>query len=634
MNRDTRSGKWTRVATLGTLVAGLCGAQPSHADGRDRGHAATITPIHHVILIIGENRSFDQLFGTFAPNPGQSVWNLLSEGIVNANGTPGPHFIQAAQWQATDTSGYSIHPPKTAPYAVLPRINVDGTPAQAPFSSVAAAQAVEPALPNNAYWMLTVGGSGLPAGTLVDPRFPASLAGGPYDITRYLTYHDYAASPVHRFFQMWQQTDCNMTNASARNPSGCADDLFPWVEATVGAGSNGAPQPADYGVDGHHEGAISMGFYNVQAGDVHYFDRLAHEYALSDNDHQAIMGGTGANHIALGYGTAIFYAGPSGQPAQPPANQVENPDAMPGTDNFYAEDGYSGGSYVDCSDETAPGVGSIDRYLATLPYPAFRQGDCRHGAYYLVNNYNPGFLGNGTAAPLGAGDFTVPPTRQDNLALLLARHGISWGYYGEGWQGGTEGGENGTYCNICNPFLYSQQVMTNPGLRAHLHGIRALYAAVRSGNLPAVSIVKPDGYLDGHPASSKFELFEAFSRKIIRMVRARPGLWRHTAILITVDESGGYYDSGYIQPIDFFGDGPRIPLIAVSPYSRGVGMVHTYSDHVSFDKFIEANWQLPPISARSRDNLPDPVTAQDNPYVPVNGPAIGDLMTMFRFDRR
>ena len=51
-----------------------------------------ITPIQHVIVIIGENRSFDHVFATYVPQPGQTVWNLLSEGIVNANGTPGPNF--------------------------------------------------------------------------------------------------------------------------------------------------------------------------------------------------------------------------------------------------------------------------------------------------------------------------------------------------------------------------------------------------------------------------------------------------------------------------------------------------------------------------------------------------------------
>ncbi len=100
-------------------------------------------------------------------------------------------------------------------------------------------------------------------------------------------------------------------------------------------------------------------------------------------------------------------------------------------------------------------------------------------------------------------------------------------------------------------------------------------------------------------------------------------------MLITVDEGGGYYDSGYIQPIDFFGDGTRIPLIVVSPYATGGRVVHTYYDHVSILKFIEKNWGLSPITSRSRDNLPNPVASDDNPYVPQNSPAIGDLTDMF-----
>ncbi len=602
----------------------------AHARGHGHSGPDTATPIRHVILIIGENRTFDEVFGTFKPGKGQTVRNLLSEGIVHADGTPGPNFSLAAQWQARDVGRYSIHPPKTARFRTLPRINVDSMRTRALFATVRAAQTAEPALPTGTYSLLTVGGSGLRPGTLVDPRFPGNLPDGPFNITRYISYHDYAEDPTHRFFQMWQEADCDITRATPRNPSGCQNDLWPWVESTVGSGSNGNPQPADYNEDGHHEGAISMGFYNMQAGDVRYFDKLAHEYALSDNYHQAVMGGTGANHIAIGYGTAMYYAGASGRPTVPPSNQIENPDPQAGTNNFYTQDGYHGGSYTECADKSQPGVAAIRSYLRSLPYPAFRNGDCRRGAYYLVNNYNPGYLGTGAPAPLGAYPFTVPPSRQPNLALLLARHHVSWKYYGEGWNHGREAAN---YCNICNPFLYSTQVMTHAALRRNLRGIRDLYRDIDNGRLPAVSIVKPDGYLDGHPASSKFELFEAFSRKIIERVKANPALWKDTAIMITVDEGGGYYDSGYIQPIDFFGDGTRIPLLVVSRYSRGVGMVHTYADHVSFDKFVEANWELPPISARSRDNLPDPVTTRRNPYVPINSPAIGDLMDLFDFDR-
>ena len=100
---------------------------------------------------------------------------------------------------------------------------------------------------------------------------------------------------------------------------------------------------------------------------------------------------------------------------------------------------------------------------------------------------------------------------------------------------------------------------------------------------------------------------------------------------MTFDEGGGYYDSGYIQPLDYFGDGTRIPTLVVSPFTKAGHISHSYTDHVSILKFIEANWGLAPLTARSRDNFPNPVTSSSNPYVPLNSPAIGDLMDLFSF---
>ena len=54
-----------------------------------------------------------------------------------------------------------------------------------------------------------------------------------------------------------------------------------------------------------------------------------------------------------------------------------------------------------------------------------------------------------------------------------------------------------------------------------------------------------------------------------------------------------------MQALDYFGDGTRIPMIAVSNYSKGGHISHTYTDHVSVLKFIEANWSVPPITKRS-----------------------------------
>jgi phospholipase C len=84
------------------------------------GGAAT-TPIRHLIVIVGENHTFDNLFGVYQPVSGQTVSNLLSEGIINPDGTPGPHFSKAQQWQASVTDKYSIVPQRTQPFVSLPQ---------------------------------------------------------------------------------------------------------------------------------------------------------------------------------------------------------------------------------------------------------------------------------------------------------------------------------------------------------------------------------------------------------------------------------------------------------------------------------------------------------------------------------
>lgn len=626
-----------RANVPGTAVKPMNG-QPGGAvtlyspDAQDASNR-TRTPIKHVILLIGENRTFDHVFATYTPPHGQHIENLLSEGIVNADGTPGPNVAKAQQWQASQTGDFQLAPTRTSAYTHLPQINTGGAPTQPYLASAAQAAAIEPGLPSADYVELAEGGTGLP-NDVVDTRFPATLANAPVDMHASISYNDYANSPVHRFFQMWQQLDCSASHATSKNPSGCRADLFPWVEVTMGAGNNGKTQPANFNDETTGEGATAMTFLNMAKGDASYFKQLAEHYALSDNFHQSVMGGTGANHIMLGFGDLIYYADANGEPAVPPSNQIENPNSQSGTNNWWVQDGYSGGSYVNCADDKQPGVGEVRKYLKSLPYHTFHGTDCKKGAYYLVNNYNPGYLGDGTPAPLGAQQFTIPPSKQQNLGLLLTRHHVSWKYYGEGFDGGKEDGEAGTFCNICDPFLYSTQIMTNPTLRAHNQDLNNLYTDIQNGTLPAVSIAKPDGLLDGHPASSKLELFEGYAQKIIEMVKANPKLWDNTAIMITFDEGGGYYDSGYVQPIDFFGDGTRIPLLVVSKYSCGGRVVHSYADHVSFDKFVEANWDLDEtISHRSRDNLPNPVALPGNPYVPVNAPAIGDLMDMFDFHR-
>lgn len=600
----------------------------------------TVTPVEHVIVIVGENRSFDHLFATYVPPTGQSVWNLLSKGIITAEGAPGPNFGLAKQSQGVLTAPlkFSLTPASKTPYVTLPPPQTGGAPTAAsdtkppPFATLAVAAAAEGhALPADDVKLLTTGATGLPKHA-IDSRIMnvKALPGGPFQLPPGVSYDDYAGGPVHRFYQMWQQLDCAAAQASRENPSGCLADLFAWVEVSAGAGSNGKPQPSGFTDETTGEGANAMGFYNVQKGDMPYFTELAREFTISDNYHQPVMGGTGANSIMLGAADAYYFTDAHGNAKTPPADQIENPDPQDGTNNWYTQDGYKGGSYSNCSDPNEPGVGAIVSYLAALPNKP--KPNCAAGHYYLLNNYEPGYNGDGSVHT--GNPFTLPPSPVRTIADVLLEKGITWIYYGEGWNSFVAGSPISLYCNICNPFLYETAVMTAPLVRMeHLKDTVDLDQDIARGELPAVSFVKPGELLDGHPVYSKFNLFEAFTRKIIEAVKSRPELWAHTLILVTVDEGGGYYDSGYIQPLDFFGDGTRIPLIAVSPYSRGGRIVHEYADHVSILKFIERNWHLPTITERSRDNLPNPV-AGENPYVPANSPAISDLFGLLQLETK
>jgi len=284
------------------------------------------------------------------------------------------------------------------------------------------------------------------------------------------------------------------------------------------------------------------------------------------------------------------------------------------------------------------------KYLASLPRPI--KPNCDEGHYYLLNNYNPGWFGDGSNAYTDSNSsntpFTIPPTSQRSIGDVLIENNISWKGYNDQWDAyltdkyqlnyGTVGPNSDQYCNICNGFNYQTQIMTNSSIVSNnLKDVTDLYADIAAGTLPAVSFVKPSGWVDGHPASSKWNLYEGFVKKIVDAVQANPALWKNTAIFITADEGGGYYDSGYVQPLDFFGDGTRIPLLVVSPWTKPGHISHSYADHVSVLKFIERNWHLPAISGRSRDNLPNPQASEANPYAPSNSPAISDLFDLFNF---
>ena len=659
-NAVAKATECLRVGFIAVTVFQFSLGGPLAAPLRADEHHGTATPIKHVIVLIGENRSFDNLFATYVSPSGARVKNLLSEGIVNADGSPGPHFKRAQQFQAVapfKTEYYvSLDGHEKAPYTTLPLPTLNFSPSPSagePFSfGVPAAKlsTIEPSLEDADLPLLQTGSSG-EANTVVLTPVPDfdtrvanfnNLANGPFPLEgANLPYDSYTGDSTHRLFEMWQQSDCSINNATRQNPSGCLSDLYPFVITNyanqLDPVFDNPPAIDDEG------GGNSMGFYNVQKGDVPILKSLADKYSMSDNFHQSFMGGTGANHVMLGSGDAIFWTDSSGNPSVPPAEALSNPEPLPGTNDVYTVDVLFNGNFAECGDPGQPGIKPIRDYLATLPYHP--KPNCEAGHFYMINNDNPGFLPDGTVDSSGIlSGFSIPPSNVRTIGEALNEKGISWAYYGGAYNAAVARQHDPknpdptvqvgqTYCNICNFESYTNAIMGDPAQRAaHIKDATDFFTAVENGTLPAVSFLKPDGLLDGHPASSKEDLFEGMVKKVVDRLTANKELFASTVLLITMDEGGGYYDSGYIQPLDFFGDGPRIPLLAVSPFTRGGHISHTYTDHVSILKFIERNWGLKPLTARSRDNFPNPISEEDNAYVPKNSPALGDLFDLFHFD--
>jgi len=641
---------------LATMLCGLLGAARVNAGQGNQGNQGnqgsqddgqrihTATPIKHVIVLIGENWTFDGIFATYQPKNKQSVGNLLSRGYVTASGAPGPDFADSQQFQinqpypptyfidAMATAGKTAYqqapgtpsfpPPNTAYIPPAPGGLDQG---QGPFDPTLVPDSllptIEPSLGVNDLGLLRTGASGLPmfttdtrvpnATTLLNGLFPGTSATRPYD--------SYVGDMVHRLFHMWQQSDCNVMNATPDNPSGCLNDLYPFVGVARNDGS----------------GSNSMSFLNVQQGDAPVFKGLADRYTLNDNYHQPIMGGTAVQHQMIGTADDIFWETFQGV-TQPPASSIANPNPISPTNAAFTADK----QWTNCSDVTQPGIEPIVSYLATLPWHP--SPNCDQGHFYMINNLSPGFLPNGTvdAANILTGA-KVPPSTLRNIGDALNENRISWAYYGGGYNGAVRVANGSTsrgdllisqnYCDICNVFSYSSSIMGNTQQRlTHIKDTIDFFDALDNHQLPAVAYVKPDSLVDGHPASSKLDLFEGMIRKIVNKLKM-DGADKDTALFITFDEGGGFWDSGAFIPLDFFGDGPRIPMLVVSHWSKGGKVVHSYNDHASVVKFIERNWNLQPLTGRSRDNLPNPIMSTSSPYIPTNIPAIGDLFDMFDF---
>jgi phospholipase C len=164
---QVKHGARVGLASLVMLQMSLAGpmagsAQAKEHDGEE--HSRARTPIKYVIVIVGENRTFDHLFATYEPKDGEKVDNLLSKHIIKEDGTPGKNFAAAYQYaaDATDSATFQLAPKKKTLFSPLPA-ELNGGPsdvcADNGICSLADAMSSENGLPQDFYTFLTTGGS-------------------------------------------------------------------------------------------------------------------------------------------------------------------------------------------------------------------------------------------------------------------------------------------------------------------------------------------------------------------------------------------------------------------------------------------------------------------------------------------
>ncbi|TLX89212.1 MAG: hypothetical protein E6K93_06890, partial [Thaumarchaeota archaeon] len=148
-----------------------------------------------------------------------------------------------------------------------------------------------------------------------------------------------------------------------------------------------------------------------------------------------------------------------------------------------------------------------------------------------------------------------------------------------------------------------------------------LFTDIAGNNLPSVSFTTPSQ--SEHQPPQDIKLGEDSTVSILNAIMAS-SYWNSTAVFITWDDSGGWYDHVPPPQVDGFGYGFRVPLLIVSPYAKQGLVDHTLSDHTSLLKFIETLYSIPPLTQRDAqaNNLMEAFNFSQSPRNPLSLPGI------------
>jgi phospholipase C len=258
-------------------------------------------------------------------------------------------------------------------------------------------------------------------------------------------------------------------------------------------------------------------------------------------------------------------------------------------------------------------------------------------AAYCPRRSNPrscaGTLDNQAQPPDAAHPGARPDYAWTDLTYLLHAHHVSWGYY---VVTGTEPDcadpekmscipvrQDATTPGIFNPLPWFDTVRRD-GQEGNIQSVARFYAQARAGTLPAVSWVVPSDVVSEHPPHS-IRAGQAFVTSLVNAVGQSPD-WDTSAIFLTWDEWGGFYD--HLQPprVDANGYGLRVPGLVIGPYARQGYIDHQVLSFDAFTRFIEDDFlggaRLDPRSDGRPDSRPD---------VREAAPGLGNLAADFDF---
>jgi phospholipase C len=195
---------------------------------------------------------------------------------------------------------------------------------------------------------------------------------------------------------------------------------------------------------------------------------------------------------------------------------------------------------------------------------------------------------------------------------------LSWKYYVQGYQGPTQTPSVGA--QVRTPLLAMPSVTGTPARAAKIVNSSQYYVDLAKGQLPAVSYVT--GSVNSERSPQNPALGEAFVRTLVNALM-QSSAWRHTALLLTYDDSGGWYDHSLPPTIAGTQVGLRVPAILVSPYARAGYVDSTQLDTASIPAMIESVFHLPPLTAQdgTSKSILTAVDTHQQPIAPAISPS-------------